>query len=236
MRAKWFICITVLMVCFFQADLLWAQPAEGQLLQALGQATVSLPASAADMVLAIRVIHNEAATVQARLNEGSQQLMSFLRDAGVQKLRTLSYRIQPKTRFENGKKKEEGFEGALRVGFQVELAKAGDLLDRSLAAGASEIESVRFTARDQELEQAKKQATEDAAKRALKEGKRILKSLDLVLLSIYRIDLHPNPASAPLSNRNMAFTTMASTPAVDLESGEVAVQAQVSVQLKYKAK
>ena len=227
--------IALTLVCLFQTEHLIAQTVEGQLLHVVGQASVSLPATAVDMILGIQLAQQEAAKMQAALNQRSQQLMAFLRKANVDNLKTITYQIQPKTRYENGKKIDEGFEGRIRVSFQLGVAQAGQLLDQALANGATNIESVRFTARDKELEDARQQAMAKAAKQAVADGKRMLETLELSFSSVYRVDLQQGLNPPSFESRSMAFTTMAgSPPPADLESGDVSVSAQVAVQLKYK--
>ena len=113
------------------------------------------------------------------------------------------------------------------------VEKVGSLLDKVIANGADEIQDVQFTATKEEIEIARKKALKTAADNALKEGKHVLSSLGLSFRSIQEVIVGYRDMGTGQMPR-LAFSREASPASFNIEAGNIAVKAQLTLILSYK--
>ncbi|SMF00839.1 SIMPL domain-containing protein [Pseudobacteriovorax antillogorgiicola] len=206
---------------------------ESKVLQVSGHGKVSLPASIAQISVAISILDKNAAKVQGELRTKTNRLTKALKGDKVEKLSTDQYQIQTRSRYQGGKKQDLGFEGLAILSFEVPVDRAGEMLDRVIKHGANEIRHIRFTATEQELSHARNKALAMGAQKALKEGQQILGSLGLDYQEIAQVIVGPQ-GGGPRDMSRLQFARSSADESVAIEAGDVDVGAQVMLILKYK--
>lgn len=111
----------------------------------------------------------DIASVQKDLSDRSNQITKALTDAGIlaKDIQTTSFDIYPSYRYEwtTGKRIDEGHQGNLTMSVKVrDISKAGEIIDKAVAAGANTVSSITFTIDD--LEKVRSEARKLAASTA----------------------------------------------------------------------
>lgn len=204
-------------------------------LSVTGQGKISIPATLAQVNLGVEVQGKTAETVQKEVAARSQAVVDFLKAQKVEKLQTAGIRLNPNYDYANNQQKMVGYTGTNTVQFRIETAKAGNLLDKAVAAGATRIDSVSFVATDDAIAKAQQEAIAAATQAAKRQAEAALTSLNLQQKEIVNIAINPTtPPPVPIpyaAPENLAKDTQqAITP---VEGGEQTVTAAVTLQVKY---
>jgi uncharacterized protein YggE len=94
---------------------------------------------------------NDMQTLQKDLTAKNNAIISALKAAGVEDkdITTSSFDIQPNYRYDMSTRYTDGYNGTVRISVKVRsIDKAGDIIDKSMGAGANIIESITFTVDD----------------------------------------------------------------------------------------
>ncbi|MBQ46578.1 MAG: hypothetical protein CMP10_03650 [Zetaproteobacteria bacterium] len=204
-----------------------------QTLQVSADGELKLPATIANITLGINISDSKATVVQKKLITKNNKLISFLKKQKVNELSTRNFQIKPKWSYVNNKKRRDGYIGTVELSMNLPVEKVGSLLDKVIANGADEIQDVQFTATKEEIEIARKKALKTAADNALKEGKHVLSSLGLSFKSIQEVIVGYRDMGTGQMPR-LAFSREASRASFNIEAGNIAVKAQLTLILSYK--
>jgi uncharacterized protein len=204
-----------------------------QTLTATGKGTIKIPATLAQISLGIEIQGKTAQQAQQEVAKRSEALVNLLRSSNVEQLQTTSVNLNPVYTTINNKTQMTGYTASNIVSFRLAADKAGDLLDRSVATGATRIDSLSFIATDEAIETARQQALQTATQDAQKQADAVLTSLNLTRRKI--ISIQVNPSTPPPQPINFAESMPAAKDTANtlLVGGEQQVQAFVTLQISY---
>ncbi len=225
--------ISLISILMMPSLKLQAQGDKLRMLHVSATGTINIPATIAELSVGIEIHGPEATVVQKKLKKDNNSLLDFLSRKKVQRLKTASYRIQPQYSYQNGKRKSEGFTGNTVISFQVSVGDVGLILDDVLQEGANELKKIRFTATEDELEKAQQMALEMASQEALAKGKHVLQGLHLKYGGIAEITVGQREMRPPEPMSRLAFDSSGAS-GVNIEAGDVTVEAQISLTLSYQ--
>ena len=127
-----------------------------------------LPNTVADVLLGIQVEGRTADAVSNGLAQRSQTLLEYLRQQGVERLRTENVNFQPQVEsVRNGPDRIVGYTGSANVSFRTTTDKLGTVLGGSLEHGANTISQTSFSPIESEIENARRELAIEATKAAL---------------------------------------------------------------------
>ncbi len=116
---------------------------------------------------------NTIKEVQEDLNRNNNSIIRALKEKGIQEkdIQTIDFNIQPTYRWESNtnRRLEDGHTGKSTIYVKVrDTAKAGEIIDSSVTAGANEVTNITFTIDNNEKpkSEARKKAAEAAKKKA----------------------------------------------------------------------
>jgi hypothetical protein len=215
-----------------------ASPGEGsRMLTVTGQGSVSVENSIALIRLGV-VIQGETAQsvqqVQQQVAERSERLVNRLKELQVSALQTTGISLYPQYDYRDGQPRLTGVQGQNSLQFEVPVARAGQVLDEAVAAGATQVESVSFRADEATLLEARSRALTQAVKDAQRQAQDVLGALNLSIRSVERIQIQSDgymiPPPIPFARADYARLETASTP---VEGGQQTVSAQVTLEIRY---
>jgi hypothetical protein len=181
------------------------------------------------------VVQGKTATeVQQEVARRASAVVELLRSRNVEKLETTGIRLNPVYRSENNKAPQiTGYSGTNTVSFRTSTEQAGKLLDDAVQVGATRIEGVSFTASDEAIASAQKQALRKATEDAQSQADAVLSTLNLTRKDIVSIQLNGATAPSPMSvftGQDALESRLATSPII---GGEQEVQASVTLQISY---
>lgn len=206
-----------------------------QTLTATGKGTVKIPATLAQITLGIEIQGKTAQEAQQQVAKRSEALVNLLRSSNVEQLQTTSVNLNPVYTTINNKTQITGYTASNIVSFRLAADKTGDLLDRSVATGATRIDSLSFVATDEAIETARQQALQTATQDAQKQADAVFTSLNLTRRKIVSIQVNPStPPPQPINYAESSIQAFAKDTAnTVLVGGEQQVQAFVTLQIGY---
>ncbi len=213
-----------------------ASPSEGsRILTVTGQGSVSVENSLALIRLGVVIQGNSAQAVQQQVAERSERLVNRLKELQVSALQTTGISLYPQYDYQQSPPRLTGVQGQNSLQFEVPIARAGQVLDEAVSAGATQVESVSFRADEATLLQARSRALRQAVEDAQRQAQEVLGVLNLSSRSVERIQIHSDgyflPPPAPLNVRtDYARLEAATTP---VEGGQQTVRAQVTLEIRY---
>ncbi len=209
-----------------------AQEKQMRTLTVTGQGTESIPTTKAQVQLGVEIQGNTATEVQEEVARRSSAVVELLRTRNVEKLETTGIRLNPIYSYENNVQRLTGYSATNTVGFRTPTEQSGKLLDDAVRAGATRIDSISFTASDEAIAEAQKQALREATQDAQQQADVVLSSLNLTRKEIVSIQVNgatPLPPM-PVLQRAALESKVADTPVI---GGEQQVQASVTLQITY---
>jgi uncharacterized protein len=201
-----------------------------------GQGTEKIAATLADVQLGVEAQGKTAQQVQEEVARRSSAVVALLKGRSVEKLQTTGINLSPQYNYDNGKQTLVGYQASNIVSFRVAANQAGGIMDAAVAAGASRIDSISFSATDQAAAAAQKVALQKATEDAQAQAQAVLSALGLSSKEIVSIQVNnasvqppvPYPVAPKLTAQSRDLA--ASTP---VEGGQQAVQATVTLQISY---
>lgn len=197
-----------------------------------GQGTERIPTTLTQVQLGVEARGETAEAVQREVARRSSAVVDLLRSRNVQRLQTTGISLNPVYNYTNNEQRLAGYQATNTVSFQLPTEQTGTLLDDSVRAGASRIDSVSFTASDEALTQARQQALRKATSDAQEQADAVLAALGLQREEVVTIQIGGQPPIVrPLMRAApAALAADASTPVV---GGEQQVEASVTLQFRY---
>jgi uncharacterized protein len=230
------ILLLVFLVCiiFIEPSLAQDQKKMARTLTVSGRGVESIPTTITQVSLAVEVQGTTAQSAQEEAARRSSDVVNLLKNRNVEKLQTTGIRLNPIYSYTNNVRSITGYTANNTVGFRIDTDKVGRLLDEAVKVGATQINSVSFTASEQAIASAQKQSLRQATQDARQQADAVLSSLGFQAQEVVSIQI--NGASAPpppmLQRAEMAklASPQASTPVI---GGEQEVEASVTLQISY---
>lgn len=211
----------------------FAQERETRTLSVTGQATERIQTTLAQVSLGVEVQADTAAAAQREAARRSDAVVNYVRSRGVERLQTTGINLQPIYNYQNNEQRIMGYSATNIVSFRVSVSDAGNLLDGAVDAGASRIDSISFTATDEAIATAQRQALRVATQDAQSQADTVLDVLGLRAQDIIGIQINQaSPPPAPLlrMEAQAVSSDSASTPVI---GGEQEVDASVTLHIQY---
>ena len=211
--------------------------AQAKLLQTLtvtGRGVESIQTTKTQVQLGVEVQGKSATGVQEDVAKRSAAVVQLLKSRNVEKLQTSGISLNPIYSYEDNKQRLTGYSASNTVSFRLPTEQAGQLLDDAVKVGATRINGVSFTASEEAIASAQKQALRKATQEAQSQADAVLSSLNLTRKDIVNIEVNgatPPPPMPMFTGRDVVESRLAAkTPVV---GGEQEVQASVTLQISY---
>jgi uncharacterized protein len=209
-----------------------------QILSVSGTGVVQVEPDLAYVRLGVQVRRPTAQEAQRGNAEIMARLLQSLEKAGLsrEKLKTAVFTLYPEEEF--GPKGERTGKLTYRTTNQVvatidKLDEVGKMIDAGLAAGATNVEGVEFTLKNESKFQ--QEAYQKAVADARKKADAIATAAGLQIKSIRSISEPegPGPPVQPLNRRVMAMEASAAVAPTPIISGKIEVRASVRIDYAY---
>ena len=201
-----------------------------------GRGIESIPTTKTRVQLGVEVQGKTATEVQQEAARRSSAVVELLRSRNVEKLETTGIRLNPIYSYENNVQRLTSYSATNTVSFRTSTEQAGKLLDDAVQAGATRIDSVSFTASDDAIAAAQKQALREATQDAQSQADAVLSTLNLTRKDIVSIQvngatpLQLMPVDLRYGGGIRSADGVSQTPIL---GGEQQVQASVTLQMSY---
>jgi uncharacterized protein YggE len=209
-----------------------AMAQDSRILTVTGQGEVAIPTTTARIRLGIQAQGDNAEQVQQEVARRTAAVLEVLRDRNVEKLQTTGVRLQPQYNYRNDERRLIGYIATNSIAFRIAIPQAGQLIDATVQAGASQIDGVNFLASDDAIAIAEAEALRLATQDALDRADVVLSYLNFSRQDVIRININSaNAGPSPLL-QNAAFTRedAVETPLV---GGDQTVSAAVTLEIEY---
>jgi uncharacterized protein len=189
-----------------------------------------LPNTVANVVLGIQVEGRTSDVVSTSLADRSHTLLDFLRQQGVERLRTEDVRYQPQIEYGHNGAPDRivGYTGSSSISFRTTPDKLGALLSGSLEHGANTISQTQFSPLESEVDAARQDLAIEATKTALARADALAQATGLRVVRIEQINVASEENIVPVP---LAAKVMGPAREVETASGEQEVQARVSLKV-----
>lgn len=201
-----------------------------------GRGVESIQTTKTKVELGVEVQGKSATSVQEDVAKRSAAVVQLLKSRNVEKLETSGINLNPIYSYENNQQRLTGYSATNTVSFRLPTEQAGQLLDDAVKVGATRINGVSFTASEEAIATAQKQALRKATQEAQNQADAVLSSLNLSRKDIVSIQVNgaTPPPEPRLAQRQFSTTTkLAGEAIVPVEGGEQEVQASVTLQISY---
>lgn len=197
-----------------------------------GQGKEMIPTTLTQVQLGVEIRGKTTQEVQQEVARRTSAVVELLRSRNVEKLQTASMQLQPAYDYSNNQQRLVGYIGTNTVTFRLNNEQVGSLLDEAVKVGATRIDSISFTASENAIATAQKQALQLATQDAQQQANAVLSSLNLTPQEIVGIQVNDasTPPPMPVALRNEAVADAATTPVI---GGEQTVNASVTLQIRY---
>jgi uncharacterized protein YggE len=210
----------------------YANERELRTITVTGEGIENIATSKAIVRLGVEVQGKEAGKVQQEVANRSDGVVKFLRSRQVEKLETTGISLQPNYDYSNNQRRLIGYIGANLISFQVDIGKAGSLIDEAVKVGATRIDGVSFTAGESAIAAAQQTALIKATEQARQQATIVLQALGLVPKETVSIQVGNTSNPVPIARAEAAFRSAdaASSPVI---GGEQIVRAAVTLEISY---
>ncbi len=220
------------------ATLTFAHPtlAQEKLLRTLsvtGRGTEAIPTTITVVRLGVEAQGKTANEVQEQVARRSTAVVTLLKSRGVEKLQTTGINLSPIYRYDNNTQTLTGYTASNLVSFRITTEQAGTLLDDAVQAGASRIDGVNFTATEEAIAAAQKQALRKATQDAQQQADSVLSALTLTRKDIVGIQINGAFSPPPMLLQRADVGLAASKAQSPVIGGEQPVEGSVTLQISY---
>ncbi len=230
-------------VCFGLAtiifcSLLWVNPLMAQendfrALTVTGQGIKRIPTTLTQVQLGVEIQGKSATEVQQKVAKRTTTVVNFLKSRKVQKLQTTGIRLQTNYQYNNNERRLTGYIGTNTVSFRIQTKQVGELLDESVKAGATRIDGVNFTATENAIADAQKEALLQATTHAQEQANTVLEALNFNAKEIVNIQIGRANITQPKMLAEAQFSRAASTESTPVIGGEQTIRASVTLKIHY---
>lgn len=209
--------------------------AQEQILRTLtvtGRGVERIPTTLTQVNLGVEIQGKTAMEVQQEVAKRTSAVVDFLRSRQVERLQTEGIQLQPSYDYSNNQRRLIGYIGTNTVSFLLKTEEIGDLLDEAVKVGATRIDGVSFTASDEAIANAQKEALRQATIDAQKQSEAVFNALDLTPKEVTSIQV--NSAYAPVPKMiDVAQSRAMASDSTLVIGGEETVEASVTLQIRY---
>lgn len=205
---------------------------DSRILTVTGQGEVAIPTTIARINLAIEARGENAEQVQQEVSRRTAAVLEVLRDRNVEQLQTTGVRLQPQYNYRDDERRLIGYIATNSIAFRIATDRAGQLIDETLRAGATQIDGVNFLASEDAIAIAESEALRLATQDALDQADVVLAYLNLTRQEVVRINLNNASARPSPVLRNAAFTGEDNLE-TRLVGGDQTVSATVTLEIEY---
>ncbi len=197
-----------------------------------GEGIERIPTTLTQVQLGVEIRGAIAAEVQQEVAKRTAAVVALLRSRNVEQLQTAGISLQPNYDYSNNQRRLDGYVGTNTVSFRLNTEQVGNLLDEAVRNGATRIDGVSFTATDNAITTAQKQALQLATSDARQQAEAVFQALNLTSKDIVSIQINGAnpPQPKPFNAERSAISADASTPVI---GGEQTVRASVTLQISY---
>jgi uncharacterized protein YggE len=204
---------------------------EPSTIRVTGESTVEAKPDQAELVLGVMT---QASTGQAAAAQNAQKLDAVIGQlrktlgAGAE-IKTLSYSLSPNFRYpkEGGQPSIAGYTASNTVEVKIgDLPQAGKVIDIATQSGANQVQSLRFTLKDEQA--ALNRALREAAARAKAKVDALAAELGLKVVRVLRVEEGGQPIR-PIYAEAMAMKASDMSAQTPVEAGMIEVHATVSL-------
>ncbi len=188
-----------------------------------GTGTFSKKPDEAIVHLGVQTQSDDAVTAQKDNAAKMEKVIKALRDAGIPKddIETSNYTMYPVK--DQAGEKITGYVVSNRLKVSIkDINKAGDVIDKAVKAGASEINSINFTVSNETQQEAREQAIKNAVTAARLDADRLARELGVEIIS----PLQASTGGGTVTTSRFVEAKSLTTP---IEPGNITVSASVSV-------
>ncbi|MBZ8182139.1 SIMPL domain-containing protein [Oscillatoria salina] len=197
-----------------------------------GQGKTEIPATLAQVQLGVEVQRETATAVQQEVARRSSALVEFLQDRNVEQLQTTGIQLRPNYDYRDNQRRLIGYIGTNIVSFRISTEQAGQLLDEAVEIGATRIDGINFTANDNAIAAAQKEALREATQDAQAQADTVLNALNLTREEIVGIQIN-GAGVPPIPQPVASFSRVAGDESTAIVGGEQTVRASVTLQISY---
>ncbi len=190
-------------ISLFWMNLAMAQEQSLRTLTVTGQGIERIPTTLTQVELGMQIEGNTAEKVYQEVAQNTSRVVDYLRSQKVERLQTESIRLQPNYKYENNQRLLLGYIGSNTISFRLQTEKVGRLLDEAVKAGATQINNISFTATEEAISNAQKEALKQATIDAKQQADAVLEALGFSAKEIVSISV--NGANPP-QPKPMAMT------------------------------
>ena len=210
--------------------------AQEQVLRTLtvtGQGIERIPTTLTQVQLGVEIQGKTATEVQREVAKRTSAVVDFLRSRKVERLQTAGIRLQPNYQYNNNERRLMGYIGTNTVSFRLQTEQVGALLDQAVKAGATRIDGVSFTATEEAISVAQKEALRQATTDAQQQADAVLGTLNFTAKEIVSIQVGGANIPQPRMMQAAQFSRAASEESTPVIGGEQTVRASVTLQIRY---
>ena len=229
--------LAIFIVTLF-CSLVWINPAMAQeqasrTLTVTGHGTERIPTTLTQVELGVEIQGKSAGEVQQNVAKRTSAVVDFLKSRKVERLQTTGIRLQTNYQYNNNERRLTGYIGTNTVSFRTETEKVGALLDQSVKAGATRIDGVSFTATEEVISTAQKEALRLATRDAQEQAEAVLGTLNFKAKEIVGIQVGGANIPQPRMMQTAQLARSASAESTPVIGGEQTVRASVTLQIHY---
>jgi uncharacterized protein YggE len=159
--------------------------------------------------------------------------VNFLRSRQVEELQTTGISLQPNFQYNNNERRLVGYSGNNTVSFRLPTEQVGGVLDEAVKAGATRIDGVSFTATEEVIAVAQKQALRLATLNAQEQAAVVLGTLKFTAQEVVGIQINQANSPQPRPVEAMALSRANAAPETPVIGGEQTISATVTLQVSY---
>ncbi len=211
-----------------------AQTAPLRILTVTGQGQERIPATVAQVQLGVEARGREATAVQAEVARRADAVVNYLRQQNVTQLETVGLQLSPQYDHSNNRTELVGYVGSNTIRFQFNAGAVGPILDGAIAAGATQIQGISFTASDGAIAAARQIALRRATADAQAQANAVLSQLNLGPQEVVGIQIDGAMGAIPIALPQVArFEGAQASFPTPVIAGEQTVEARVTLQIRY---
>ncbi|KAI9333591.1 hypothetical protein BDR26DRAFT_921289 [Obelidium mucronatum] len=206
-------------------------------LSLLGSASTSIPADCAHIIVTVNSQSENALTAQNTTASSLTQLFGVLTHLNATKVNTDGMSLSGVYNYSNTPSTLIGFNAQAVISFETKLGEAGRAIDSAIQNGADNLQSISFTAQDDNYAKALKSVKASAVQNAIDQAGLIATQLKLCVKAITSIVVDPQsnnyspPVYAAFAETAKAGGQAVVTTPVQASGIQVSSTAQVNVEL-----
>lgn len=229
---------SIILLLFSIFTLASMQPAmaQEQLLRTVtvtGEGRQRIPTTLTQVNLGVEIQGQTATEVQQEVAKRTAAVVELLRSRKVEQLQTTGLSLQPNYDYSDRQRRLLGYVGTNTVRFRFQTEQVGALLDEAVKTGATRIDSLSFTATEEAIAQAQKQALALATKDAQQQAEAVLKALNLNAKEVVSIQINGANVPVPRMVQSEQLARSAADATTPVVGGEQTVRAAVTLQISY---